>query len=110
MEQYFDKLFPQEAEGLKQSLAAKTAEAASNAAALTATTDDLKFCKEQRELSQQQLEEEKSKVLQLEEKVNELEIKQRAAELHAAKLEQQVSHLKEETEAADATQQAKNSR
>eukprot|EP00435_Cladocopium_sp_Y103_P075047 s171_g53.t1 len=99
-----------EAEGLKQSLAAKTAEAASNAAALAAATDDLKFCKEQHGLSHQQLEEEKRKVLQLEEKANELQIKQQAAELHAATLEQQLSHLKEETEAADATHLAEHSR
>lgn len=99
-----------EAEGLKQSLAAKTAEAASNAAALAAATDDLKLCKDQHGLSEQQLEEEKRKVLQLEEKVNELEIKQHAAELHAATLEQHLSHLKKETETADAARQAEHSR
>jgi hypothetical protein len=102
--------FLQEAEGLKQSLAAKTAEAASNAAALAAATDDLKLCKDQHGLSEQQLEEEKRKVLQLEEKVNELEIKQHAAELHAATLEQHLSHLKKETETADAARQAEHSR
>ena len=102
--------FLQEAEGLKQSLAAKTAEAASNAAALAAATDDLKLCKDQHGLSEQQLEEEKRKVLQLEEKVNELEIKQHTAELHAATLEQHLSHLKKETETADAARQAEHSR
>ena len=98
----FEFVVVQEAQGLKQSLAAKTAEAASSSAALAAVTEDLKFCKECHELSQQQVDEEKQKVLQLLEKMDDLEAKHRAAEMHAATLEQQLGHLKEETQAAAA--------
>ena len=49
-------------------------------------------------------------MLQLEEKVHELEINQHAAQLHAATVEQHLSHLKKEADTADATQQAERSR
>eukprot|EP00438_Fugacium_kawagutii_P027526 Skav207792 [mRNA] locus=scaffold710:60656:65843:- [translate_table: standard] len=87
-----------EAAGLKQSLAAKTAEAAASSAALADLKDDL-------EASQQRVNEEKDKVKQISQKMDELFAKYQAAEMYTATLEQQLAGLKQ----VDATNAARQS-